>query len=111
MGKRMLPRHSPKKRRKEKDVPRDVRRFVYERDKYQCVLCGTPHRIGLHHLIPREQFDIRFYNFKHGFHDVRNLVTICVVCHTRIHEKEEIMAYMLDYQIKRFGRVRRNEHG
>jgi 5-methylcytosine-specific restriction endonuclease McrA len=111
MGKRMLPRHSPKKRRRDKDVPRDVRRLVYERDKHKCVLCGTPHRIGLHHIVTREAYDVRLYNFKHGFHDQRNLVTVCGSCHTRIHENDEIMAYMLDYQIQRFGRVRRNDNG
>jgi 5-methylcytosine-specific restriction endonuclease McrA len=104
------PRHSTKKRKKEKNVPKDIRRFVYERDNWNCVMCpghrSGQQKIGLHHLIGKDEYDPRIFNFKNGLHDVRNLVTVCKKHHDRIHTNPETMRKMLEYQVVRFGEVR-----
>ncbi|GED14020.1 HNH endonuclease [Aneurinibacillus migulanus] len=99
------PRHALKKKRRLKDIPKDIRRFVYERDNKCCVRCGNPHNLQLHHIITKGRYDPRRYNFKQGVHDPRNLATVCVGCHRKIHDQPEAMLEMLEWQRLRFGEV------
>ena len=52
---------------------RSIRRQVYERDGYKCVLCDGIDRIQCHHIIP--------YRYSHS-HALENLITLCRSCHS-----------------------------
>jgi 5-methylcytosine-specific restriction endonuclease McrA len=97
------PRHN---RKKAKDIPKPIRQFVKERDHNQCVVCGSPRSLQLHHLITKGRYDERLYNFKQGIHDPRNLATVCNPYHRRIHDDPAMMKKMLEWQRVRFGEVR-----
>lgn len=55
-------------------IPQDVRRFVFERDGYRCVYCGSSYRIELDHRIP--------WSICRS-HDINNLQTLCFSCNRR----------------------------
>lgn len=64
---------------------KELTRIVYERDKYQCVRCSSPHtnnnRLHAHHIQPwAGNPDSRF--------DLRNIVTLCQTCHQWVHSKQ-----------------------
>lgn len=55
-------------------IPPEVRRYVYERDKYQCQSCGKSDRetqLNVDHIIPLA---------KGGSNDISNLQTLCEQC-------------------------------
>jgi 5-methylcytosine-specific restriction endonuclease McrA len=59
-----------------KRVPADVRRAVYARDNYACVLCGDARVIHLHHVVHRSLG---------GTNTADNLVCLCPYCHAIVH--------------------------
>lgn len=72
----------------DRSIPDDVRRSVLRRDKYRCQKCGwthdewnpsDPRHLELHHEKPHA---------KGGKNLPQNLITLCVVCHDRVHRKE-----------------------
>lgn len=65
--------------RRERDIPPAARRFVLERDNYQCVACGTSgeNKLQLHHWFS--------FRSQGGGHDAWNLVTLCFRCHHEVH--------------------------
>lgn len=74
------------------DIPPKVRRAVYERDSYCCIICG---RIGIPngHYLPRSTG---------GLGIEENIVTLCVDCHhmydnggKRKEYKAKIKAYLM----------------
>lgn len=99
------PKHNREKR-KLKNIPKQIRNFVKERDHHSCVICGHTRSLQLHHLIPKGRYDPNLYNLK-NVHDPRNLATVCKGCHRKIHDDPEWMEKMLEYQKIRFGNVRR----
>lgn len=107
MSKEFHPVSKPnyKKKTKQKDIPKDIRRFVLERDRHCCVRCGSMNGLHLHHIITKGRYDPRLYNFKNGVHDQRNLMTVCFVCHDSIHKYPDMMKWALTWQKKRFGEV------
>jgi 5-methylcytosine-specific restriction endonuclease McrA len=104
------PVEKPKHKRskpKLKNIPKEIRAYVKERDHQQCVICSTTRNLQLHHLITKGRYDERLYNLN-GVHDPRNLVTVCAPCHTIIHQDPNIMKEMLEYQKVKFGEVRKH---
>lgn len=53
---------------------------VYQKDKYQCIKCGSKERINAHHI-----FAWKYYPEKR--YDVDNGITLCEKCHIQIHQK------------------------
>jgi 5-methylcytosine-specific restriction endonuclease McrA len=49
---------------------------VLERDGWRCQECGALENLQVHHLKPRSRL---------GDDAVTNLVTLCAVCHGKIH--------------------------
>lgn len=73
-----------KKRSYRGDEWNEIRRIVYERDKWSCAICGVwcgKKKIQCHHIVP---FRISNDNSE------ENLVTLCVSCHGRIESSFEI---------------------
>lgn len=101
-----VPKPNFKKQKKLKNIPKPIRTFVKERDRQQCVCCGSKKSLQLHHLIPKGRYDSRYYNLEH-VHDPRNLATVCRWCHREIHDNPEKMEEMLEWQKMRFGKVRK----
>jgi len=72
------------------------RKAIYRRDGFQCVLCGYPETLQLHHAIPRGQG---------GADTESNVITLCSRCHQAAHgfkvegwpEPEEIMQSCIEY--------------
>lgn len=55
-------------------IPSAVRRAVYSRDRWACVLCGARERLTLDHVLPWS---------RGGTDDVLNLQTLCLSCNCR----------------------------
>lgn len=55
-------------------IPKAVRAFVYERDGYTCVLCGSTEDLTLDHIFP--------YSLG-GLDEPNNLRTLCRSCNSR----------------------------
>ena len=53
-----------------------LRRRVLERDGWRCQECGSMKDLQVHHMKPRGQLSGDVMN---------NLITLCVVCHRRVH--------------------------
>jgi 5-methylcytosine-specific restriction endonuclease McrA len=51
---------------------------VLERDVWKCQCCGSPANLQVHHLVYRSQL---------GADALDNLITLCVSCHRRQHNK------------------------
>jgi len=60
-------------------IPLDVRRAVFERDGYCCVLCSDSERLSLDHVKPYS---------KGGEDTVENLRLLCVDCNRRRGNRE-----------------------
>jgi len=58
------------------NITNTIRKAVYRRDHYRCVLCDSTDGIQIHHVIPRGQG---------GSNSMHNLVTLCWRCHSFIH--------------------------
>ena len=58
------------------NIPNSLRRAVYRRDHYRCVLCDSTDGIQIHHVIPRGEG---------GASTAQNLVTLCWRDHHFIH--------------------------
>lgn len=55
------------------------RRYIRERDGKRCRLCGTATNLHVHHIK---------YRSEGGTHDERNLITVCLSCHDRVHSNK-----------------------
>lgn len=64
----------PQARSRRKDIPRRVRKAIYERDGHQCVECGSMQRLTLDHVVPF---------CRGGADDQDNLRTLCLRCNSR----------------------------
>ena len=54
--------------------------LVHERDGYSCRMCGYHTSAPPHHILHKSHC---------GIDDERNLVTLCVKCHRRVHTDEK----------------------
>lgn len=79
-------RQSPEHDRR---IPDSVRGLVLRRDEYKCTKCGWSHKdwnrsdprhLELHHLQAHA---------KGGENTEKNLITVCTVCHDKIHKKKK----------------------
>ena len=59
-----------------KRIPTHVRRDVYRRDSYSCVICYNTGSIHIHHIVHRSQG---------GKSEPYNLVCLCPTCHAIVH--------------------------
>ena len=59
------------------NIDNRLRKAVYRRDHYRCVLCDSSDGIQIHHVIPRGEG---------GASTMQNLVTLCWRDHAFIHE-------------------------
>ncbi|MBR8836586.1 MAG: HNH endonuclease [Stigonema ocellatum SAG 48.90 = DSM 106950] len=58
-------------------IPKEVRKYVYQRDKYHCQSCGKTHLdtdLTIDHIIPLA---------RGGTNDISNLQTLCFTCNQR----------------------------
>ena len=54
---------------------------VFIRDNRECKKCGSKKEIQAHHIKPWSQFKELRYNITNG-------ITLCKICHQRIHRKK-----------------------
>ena len=80
------------KRTRALEFPPEVRRRIWDRDGWHCILCGSPFAMPNAHYIPRSQG---------GLGIEENGVTLCFSCHDhydngagREQTKAEIRAYL-----------------
>lgn len=73
----------------DRSIPDDVRREVLRRDRYKCRMCGwsheewnpsDPRHLELHHVE---------HHVKGGANVKENLMTLCTVCHDKVHRREK----------------------
>ncbi len=73
----------------DRKIPDDVRRAVLSRDEYSCQHCmwnhskwnkADPRHLELHHKI---------HHAKGGENTEENLITLCTVCHDKVHRTEK----------------------
>ena len=58
-------------------IPKEVRTYIYQRDKYHCQSCGKTHQetnLTIDHIIPLA---------RGGTNDLSNLQTLCFTCNQR----------------------------
>lgn len=58
-------------------IPPEVRKYVFERDRYQCKSCGKTNletNLTIDHIIPLA---------RGGQNDISNLQTLCTACNQR----------------------------
>ena len=65
---------------------------IFARDNYKCVLCGCDRKLNAHHIDP-------VWNNVEKACDLENLITLCVVCHKKLHINNLEMAFM-EYHLK-----------
>ncbi|MFJ2359223.1 HNH endonuclease [Pseudomonas fluorescens] len=74
----------------DRKIPDDIRVAVLVRDEYECQQCGwchsmwnpsDPRHLELHHVV---------HHVQGGQNSKENLVTLCTVCHHKIHRKQKI---------------------
>ena len=74
----------------DRHIPNDVQKYVYERDKNKCKICGwtqenwsenDPRILELHHLKEHK---------KGGANVEKNLMAICSKCHDEVHSGKHI---------------------
>lgn len=84
------------------NIDRDIRRAVYQRDGWRCVLCDSTKYIQIHHGIPKSRGG--------DPESMHNLVTLCSDCHALAHgtdlrdtgitkkeTEQAIVEYLADY--------------
>jgi len=73
----------------DRHIPDDVRREVLRRDGYKCRECGWMHK----EWNPSDPRHLELHHVKHhvkGGENIKdNLITLCTVCHDKIHRKEK----------------------
>lgn len=63
-----------------------VRRLeALERDGHACQRCGSTFAVAPHHRLPRSSSHLAADFGFDSIHDLRNLITLCVQCHTWVH--------------------------
>lgn len=75
----------------DRKIPDDVRGKVLIRDNYTCQRCSwnhsmwnpsDPRHVELHHVV---------HHVKGGQNSVENLITLCTVCHHKLHKEERLL--------------------
>jgi len=66
----------------ERNIPKEIVLFVFERDLWACRSCNANTNIMPHHIYPRSQG---------RDHHPDNLVTLCFNCHRAIHDGDLIL--------------------
>jgi len=64
-------------------IPKSVRQYVYQRDKYQCQSCGktnTETQLTIDHIIPLA---------RSGTNDISNLQTLCFSCNSQKSDQKD----------------------
>lgn len=61
----------------QRDLPKQIRDYVFERDNFSCRSCNSSDNIHPHHII---------YRSETINHSPDNLVTVCFKCHRLIHD-------------------------
>jgi hypothetical protein len=68
------------------NISKALRNTVFERDSYTCVLCDNPAN-DAHHVVPRA---------RGGKNAPQNLVSLCRVCHRKLHREDYVSAEEYD---------------
>jgi 5-methylcytosine-specific restriction endonuclease McrA len=66
------------KPKRESEAYRLLCREILERDGWRCQGCGRMEDLQVHHIRPRSQL---------GDDIERNLITLCIGCHQRVHRR------------------------
>lgn len=89
-------------------IPKKRRQEVYDRDEGLCQICGKPTR-NIHHIEPGKMGRRRN-------HHIANLITLCHVCHDRVHcgkDSEKLQRKCEQWSRERYGdtidRIKRGE--
>lgn len=65
---------------------------IFARDNYKCVLCENNRNLNAHHIDPV------WHNVKKAY-DLNNLITVCCVCHKRLHSNNLELSF-IEYYLK-----------
>ena len=73
----------------DRQIPDDVRREVMRRDRHKCKKCGWSHG----EWNPSDPRHLEIHHKQHhaqgGLNVEENLITLCTVCHDKVHRKDK----------------------
>lgn len=69
-----------------REMQPELRRMVLERDKNQCVKCGSIDNLQCHHIYPVSTNPLESA-------DIDNCMTLCYTCHKKIHQEVDGCKY------------------
>lgn len=77
---------SNRKKSKSNSKFKKIRPYVFSRDGYKCVKCGSKSKLHIHHIVHRKDG---------GSDEINNLQTLCNACHSEERFDEPIYRLMV----------------
>ena len=59
---------------------KEVKKYIYERDGFKCLICGTGKNLSIDHILPVYQVTSETFPY---LNSLENLRTLCISCNSK----------------------------